>query len=82
MGDENLANCAKIDMEKALRGLVSREIPSTSVSLDVSSGKVGGFPTNSSSSSFSEFEMPGSRVPFDFTLKTALRFVSSSSVKW
>ncbi|KAJ8513878.1 hypothetical protein OPV22_004312 [Ensete ventricosum] len=77
MGDENLANCAKIDMEKALRGLVSREIPSTSVSLDVSSGKVGGFPTNSSSSSFSEFEMPGSRVPFDFTLKnrSAVRFV-------
>ncbi|URD97052.1 downstream neighbor of Son [Musa troglodytarum] len=82
MGDENLANCAKIDMEKALRGLVSREIPSTSVSLAVSSGKVGGFPTNSSSNSFSEFEMPGSRVPFDFTLKTTLRFISSSSVKW
>ncbi|XP_064962945.1 uncharacterized protein LOC103974649 isoform X2 [Musa acuminata AAA Group] len=81
MGDENLTNCAKIDMEKALRGLVAREIPSTSVSLAVSSGKVGGFPTNSSSSSFSEFEIPGSRVPCDFTLKTTLRLVSSSSVK-
>ncbi|RRT51573.1 hypothetical protein B296_00051036, partial [Ensete ventricosum] len=31
---------------------------SEQVSLAVSSGKVGGFPTNSSSSSFSEFEMP------------------------
>ncbi|CAD5176422.1 unnamed protein product [Musa acuminata subsp. malaccensis] len=82
MGDENLTNCAKIDMEKALRGLVAREIPSTSVSLAVSSGIVGGFPTNSSSSSFSEFEIPGSRVPCDFTLKTTLRLVSSSSVKW
>ncbi|THU74874.1 hypothetical protein C4D60_Mb04t38000 [Musa balbisiana] len=89
MGDENLNNCPKIDMvdfpqmlEKALRGLVAHEIPSTSVSLAVSSGKVGGFPTNSSSSSFSEFEIPGSRVPFDFTLKTTLRLVSSSSVKW
>jgi protein downstream neighbor of Son len=30
----------------------------------------------------SKISIPGNRAPLDFTLKTALQFVSSSSVKW
>ncbi|WOK97574.1 hypothetical protein Cni_G06282 [Canna indica] len=78
LGDENFVNSTKIDMEKALKGF---SIPAT-VSLPVSSGKIGDSPPISSSNTCSEFEMPGPRVPLDFTLKTTLQMVSSSSVKW
>ena len=30
----------------------------------------------------SKITIPGKRAPLDFTLKTSLQFVSSSSVKW
>jgi protein downstream neighbor of Son len=30
----------------------------------------------------SKISIPGNRAPLDFTLKTALQFVLSSSVKW
>ncbi|KAG6502705.1 hypothetical protein ZIOFF_034991 [Zingiber officinale] len=94
LGDETLATSAKIDMEKALRGLDVHHIPAslTMVPVGLGPGKMDNHPSNSSAfgSEFemsgrrttSEFEMSGPRIPFDFTLKTSVRLVSSSSVKW
>ncbi|KAG6527116.1 uncharacterized protein LOC122040619 [Zingiber officinale] len=92
MGDENLDIPAKIDMEKALKELDARNIPTNSTSVPVDSGKIDNQSPNSSAfcSEFempgpritSEFEIPSPRIPFDFTLKTSLRLVLSSSVKW
>ncbi|KAG6506100.1 hypothetical protein ZIOFF_031415 [Zingiber officinale] len=92
LGDETLATSAKIDMEKALRGLDVHHIPASLTMVPVGPGKMDNHPSNSSAfgSEFemsgrrttSEFEMSGPRIPFDFTLKTSVRLVSSSSVKW
>ncbi|KAM0943594.1 hypothetical protein DsansV1_C13g0123841 [Dioscorea sansibarensis] len=68
--------------EKALKGLVVRDALAISISVADSSGKVGDIPSHSSGKFSSEFHVQGHRLPLDFTLKTNLRLVSSSSVKW
>lgn len=70
----------------------ARHVPASLTMLPVGPGKMDNHPSNSSAfgSEFempgprtnSEFEMSGPRIPFDFTLKTSMRLVSSSSVKW
>ncbi|XP_010908162.1 uncharacterized protein [Elaeis guineensis] len=82
LGNEKLADCGKIDMEKVLKGFVARDVPATSGLLADSSGKFGDHPSISSNTFCSEIHMPGHKVPLDLTLKTTLRFVSSTSVKW
>ncbi|XP_020091412.1 protein downstream neighbor of Son isoform X1 [Ananas comosus] len=81
VGNEKLVDSAKLDMEKALKGLVARDVPSTS-SLADSSRRLVDVPSISSDVYPSEIHIPGDKVPLDFTLKTSLRLVSSSSVKW
>ncbi|XP_039131432.1 protein downstream neighbor of Son [Dioscorea cayenensis subsp. rotundata] len=73
---------SNVNMEKALKGLVVQDAPAISNSVADSSGKVGDIPSLSSGKFSSEFHVQGHRIPLDFTLKTNLRLVSSSSVKW
>lgn len=82
LGNERSFKSSKVDMQKALKGLVACDIPAASGSSADSSGKHGDIPLVSSRNSCSEFRMPGRKTPLDFTLKNALRLVSSSSVKW
>lgn len=65
-----------------LKGFVARDVPATSGLLADSSSKFGDLPSISSSTFHSEIHMPGRKVPLDLTLKTTLRIVSSTSVKW
>ena len=44
--------------------------------------QVGDATLKSSNMCPSKITIPGKRAPLDFTLKTSLQFVSSSSVKW
>jgi protein downstream neighbor of Son len=45
-------------------------------------GQVGGTVSKPSDICPSKITVPGEKAPLDFTLKTSLQFVSSSSVKW
>ncbi|KMZ60463.1 hypothetical protein ZOSMA_59G00230 [Zostera marina] len=79
LGDKK-SNCySNIDMEKALKSLVYCETP-----VALGSTSPGASNMKSSSSQILPTELPilNNTVPFDFTLKTSLRLVSSSSVKW
>ncbi|KAK1288165.1 hypothetical protein QJS10_CPB19g01258 [Acorus calamus] len=71
-----------IDMDKALKGLLARDPPVSSVTNIEYSEKVGDLPSISSGKFRSEFHISGNRIPLDLTLKTTMRLVSSSSVKW
>ncbi|XP_058105723.1 uncharacterized protein LOC131249153 [Magnolia sinica] len=82
LGKEMLSGPAIIDMDKALKGMVARELPALSRSPADTSEKIGDFPSLSSGNFCSEVHIPGHKVPLDFTLKTTLRLVSSSSVSW
>lgn len=75
---KKLSDSPKIDMEKALKGLATRHV---SVKLVDSSGEFSALPSVSGDL-HSEFSITGHKPPLDFTLKTTLRLVSSSSVKW
>ncbi|KAI7725790.1 hypothetical protein M8C21_013961 [Ambrosia artemisiifolia] len=68
-----------LNMDDAFKGLAARPPPKVSISSTESfDGK-----TNSTSSSFcSEFNFSGHKTPLDFTLKTSMRVVASSSVNW
>ncbi|MQL81475.1 hypothetical protein Taro_013920 [Colocasia esculenta] len=81
LGDKGLRGLSNIDMDKALKGLVVREILDKSISLTGYAGKHGAL-SSLSGNICTEFNLPGHKSPLDFTLKTALRLVSSSSVKW
>lgn len=82
LGNEKISDSSKVDMQKALKGLVACDIPPISGSSADSSGKNSDLPSVSSRNFNSEIHIPGQRAPLDFTLKTTLRLVSSSSVKW
>ncbi|OMO95037.1 Donson [Corchorus capsularis] len=77
-GGQKASGLAAIDMDKALKGLAAREsIPNVPPE---SSGK---FDDLSPTGNFcSEFHVTGQKIPVDFTLKTYMRLVSSSSVNW
>ncbi|XWS66537.1 hypothetical protein CRYUN_Cryun05aG0208200 [Craigia yunnanensis] len=76
-GGQKLSGLATIDMDKALKGLAACEaipnIPPKSSERfdDLSTGNF-----------CSEFHVTGQKIPLDFTLKTYMRLVSSSSVNW
>ena len=67
-----------ISQDKALKGLNAREVVDSSIFVGKSSGKL----CLNTRKFKSEFSLPGCKSPLDFTLKTSLRMVSSSSVKW
>lgn len=70
---------AVVDMDKALKGLVSHGPISSCFSAKSSehfgeSTMVGNF--------CSEFHIPGQKMPLDFTLKTTMQVLASTSVNW
>lgn len=80
LGSERSFGLATVDMDKALKGLVACE---PAPDLPSSSSERLDDPSSTYSSNFqSEFHIPGQKVPLDFTLKTYMRVVSSSSVNW
>ncbi|KAK8942543.1 hypothetical protein KSP39_PZI009066 [Platanthera zijinensis] len=82
LGNEQPLDSTKVDMEKALKGLVALHKSSIQSSFIEASGKNYDLPSTSTRKVFPEFHMSGQKAPLDFTLKTTLRLISSSSVKW
>ncbi|XP_057467426.1 uncharacterized protein LOC130756823 isoform X1 [Actinidia eriantha] len=78
-GGEKLSGLETVDLDRALKGLVAHEPPSTSGLASNSSERIGDFTLGNFCS---EFHIPGQKTPLDFTLKTTMRVVSSSSVNW
>ncbi|TVU48961.1 hypothetical protein EJB05_00248 [Eragrostis curvula] len=81
IGDEKRTGSDKFDMEKALKGFGARDA-SVSSGFRVPNKQVGDAVLKSSDMCPSKVTIPGKKAPLDFTLKTTLQFVSSSSVKW
>ncbi|KAF8762977.1 hypothetical protein HU200_008824 [Digitaria exilis] len=81
VGDEKQTGSNKFDMEKVLKGFGARDA-SVVTGLSASAVHVGDAALKSSDICPSKITIPGKRAPLDFTLKTSLQFVSSSSVKW
>ncbi|CAL4897621.1 unnamed protein product [Urochloa decumbens] len=81
VGDEKQTGSNKFDMEKVLKGFGTRDAFVAS-GLSSSTVQVGDAALKSSDLCPSKITIPGKRAPLDFTLKTSLQFVSSSSVKW
>ncbi|XP_031267800.1 protein downstream neighbor of son homolog [Pistacia vera] len=77
LGGERLSNLATVDMDKALKGLVAHE-PISDFPDDSSGRFAGRLPY--SGDFRSECHILGRKAPLDFTLKTYMRVVSSSSV--
>ncbi|GJX67090.1 protein downstream neighbor of Son [Tanacetum coccineum] len=76
-GGEKLSGLS-FDMDKAFKELVAAVPPSISAPVESLDGN-----TNPASAKFcSELHLPGLNIPLDFTLKTGMRVVSSSSVNW
>lgn len=82
LGNEHPSDSPKVDMEKALKGLAALHKSSTHSSFIDASSKNYDLPSTSARKVFPEFHMSGQKAPLDFTLKTTLRLISSSSVKW
>ncbi|KAK8302844.1 hypothetical protein V6Z11_D04G112700 [Gossypium hirsutum] len=76
-GGQKLSGLATVEMDKALKGLAACEAFPTRP--PESSGKIDDLSTGNFCS---EFHVTGLKVPLDFTLKTYMRLVSSSSVNW
>ncbi|XP_017977863.1 PREDICTED: protein downstream neighbor of Son [Theobroma cacao] len=77
-GGPKLSGLATLDMDKALKGLAACEaIPSAPPE---SLEKCDDLSPNGSFCS--EFHVTGQKIPLDFTLKTYMLLVSSSSVNW
>lgn len=81
VGDEKQTGSNKFDMEKVLKGFGARDAFVAS-GLNGPNGQVGGTVSKPSDICPSKITVPGEKAPLDFTLKTSLQFVSSSSVKW
>ncbi|KAJ0089340.1 hypothetical protein Patl1_32795 [Pistacia atlantica] len=77
LGGERLSSLATVDMDKALKGLVAHE-PISDFPDDSSGRFAGRLPY--SGDFRSECHILGRKAPLDFTLKTYMRVVSSSSV--
>ncbi|CBI34121.3 uncharacterized protein LOC100257121 [Vitis vinifera] len=82
LGSERISEIVSVDMDRALKGLVAREPPAFSGLAADSSEKFGNLTSISSGNFCSEFHIPGQKAPLDFTLKTNMQIVSSSSVNW
>ncbi|WJZ87746.1 hypothetical protein VitviT2T_007102 [Vitis vinifera] len=82
LGSERISEMAVVDMDKALKGLVACEPRAFSGLAADSSEKFDNFTSISSGHFCSEFHIPGQKAPLDFTLKTNMQIVSSSSVNW
>ncbi|XP_062204223.1 uncharacterized protein LOC133906360 isoform X2 [Phragmites australis] len=81
VGDEKQTGSNKLDMEKVLKGFGAHDAFVAS-GLNGPNRQVSDAAMKSSDMCPSKITIPGKRAPLDFTLKTNLQFVSSSSVKW
>ncbi|GMH30000.1 hypothetical protein Nepgr_031843 [Nepenthes gracilis] len=81
LGSNLFSESTVVDMDKALKGLAAREPCISGLSAD-SSRKCGDSKSIFLGNTCSELYVPGRNVPLDFTLKTAIRIVSSSSINW
>ncbi|CAN6348575.1 unnamed protein product [Urochloa humidicola] len=81
VGDEKQTGSNKFDMEKVLKGFGTRDVFVAS-GLSTSTVHIGDAALKSSDLCPSKITIPGKSAPLDFTLKSSLQFVSSSSVKW
>ncbi|KAL9247062.1 hypothetical protein vseg_020533 [Gypsophila vaccaria] len=79
LGFDKFQEQNSVDVDKAFKGLAAREA-SGSCSPPSSAGKSGDVNSTSLGNFCSEILIPGRKVPLDFTLKTAIRIVSSSPV--
>ncbi|KAJ4788495.1 Protein downstream neighbor of Son [Rhynchospora pubera] len=79
--DDVPASTADIDMEKALKGF---RVPCDPMVPNFPSNSFGSMHVDPISSDIcpSRISIPGKKIPLDLTLKTSLRLISSSSVKW
>ncbi|KAL2250863.1 UNVERIFIED_CONTAM: hypothetical protein Sindi_2208600 [Sesamum indicum] len=78
-GGDKLNGSSSVDMGKALKGLVSCEPHVASAPPAESDDKTGNIVPQSFCP---EIHIPGHKIPLDLTLKTNMRFLSSSSVNW
>ncbi|KAG2598266.1 hypothetical protein PVAP13_5KG332800 [Panicum virgatum] len=81
VGDEKQTGSNKFDMVKPANISGARDA-SVASGLNASNIQVGDASLKSLDVCPSKITVPGKRAPLDFTLKTTLQFVSSSSVKW
>ncbi|XP_073046098.1 uncharacterized protein [Primulina eburnea] len=79
LGGDKLNGSSFVDMDKALKGLVSSEPHGLSAQLVDSVDNIGQVMPKSFCS---EFHVPGDNIPLDLTLKTNMRVLSTSSVNW
>ncbi|KAH9626760.1 hypothetical protein KSS87_022074 [Heliosperma pusillum] len=79
LGFEKFSEQGSVDVDKAFKGLAARET-SGSCSPPSSAGKCGDVKSTLLGNFGSEILVPGRKVPLDFTLKIAIRIVSSSPV--
>ncbi|XP_039022698.1 protein downstream neighbor of son homolog isoform X2 [Hibiscus syriacus] len=76
-GGQKLSGLATVNMDKALKGLAACEaIP------NLPSDSSERFDDLSKGNFCSDYNVTGKKIPLDFTLKTYVRLVSSSSVNW
>ncbi|CAN6719505.1 unnamed protein product [Malus baccata var. baccata] len=75
-GGDRLSGFAAVDVDKALKGIDAQE---STIGLPAYISERSG---DTTSTCLGDFCLPGGKVPLDFTLKTSMRVVSSSPVKW
>ncbi|KAL0555233.1 hypothetical protein IC582_009172 [Cucumis melo] len=81
-GGDKLTGLTSIDMGKALKGLFARETTSVSSLPPDSSKRFNNASSTYPSDLCGEICILGQKAPLDFTLKTSMRVVSSSSLSW
>lgn len=81
-GGDKLSGLTSIDMGKALKGLFARETTTVSSLASDSSKRFNDASSTYPSDLCSENCILGQKAPLDFTLKTSMRVVSSSSLSW
>ncbi|KAK9122978.1 hypothetical protein Sjap_012580 [Stephania japonica] len=81
LGRERSSGQLAIDLE-VLKKLGARETPAAAHSPVVSSEKIGDFSPAYSENFSIDLDASSSLTPIDLTLKTSMRLISSSSVKW
>ncbi|XP_050227441.1 uncharacterized protein LOC126677049 isoform X2 [Mercurialis annua] len=79
---EKSSGLSVVDMDKALKGLVSHEPSSNSGSTPYFSKSIGNDASVHTGNFLSECLVSGSKAPLDFTMKTKILLTSSSSVNW
>ncbi|PON44937.1 Donson [Parasponia andersonii] len=78
LGDDKSSGFANVDMNKALKGLAARETSDINGLSDSSSERY----VDHTMANLGNLCLTGQKVPLDFTLKTSMQVLSSSSISW